>query len=78
MQRRSLGDENYVATLIDSALDVAPIEKRRTIAGTTALFHVEVHSMLTAYGGPRTATPPDPMPDEWPTVETTHIEMEAR
>lgn len=76
LQRRSLGKPYQASTLADAALDSVPIEKRRTLAGATALFHVEVQSMFSEYDGPKTPVPPDPMPATWPVVTETNTETE--
>ena len=78
LQRRSLGEPYQATVLSDAALDSVPIEKRRTLAGATALFHVEVQSMFSDFDGPRTPEPPDPMPDTWPEVQETNIETEIQ
>lgn len=76
LQRRSLGDDRYICELADSALDAIEVEKRRTLAGATALFHVQVRSMFSEHAGPLGPDVPDPIPDEWPEVTETSIEME--
>lgn len=78
LQRRSLGDDRYAVTLVDSALTTVEGEKRRTLAGATALFHVEVTDMFCDLAGPLGPDVPDPMPETWPAVTETNIETEIQ
>jgi hypothetical protein len=75
LQRRSLGDPYTAAVLKDAAMTAVPVEKARTLAGATALFHVEVQQMFSSFDGPKTPEPPDPMPETWPTVSEINIEI---
>lgn len=76
LQRRSLGEDMTSVELVATDYVDVPNENRRTQVAAAAAFTCRIDQMVSTNAGPVTATPPDPMPETWPTVLETHIETE--